>query len=123
MTLKNVSLKETIGQQYKSVVKYLPVYFSTVWKRNMYIDSDIQINAETQQVVLNPAPGSAGADLAVFSSHPLWPFILVVCVACAGFFPGLVCSCVHNLRLSKPNMEKSSHTTPNSAAVPSPHRV
>lgn len=53
--MKNVSLKEIIRQQYKSVVKYLPLYFNTVWKRKMYLVSEIQINAEMQQVMLNPA--------------------------------------------------------------------
>lgn len=56
-------------------------------------------------------------------SHPLWPFILAVCCLCRTFAWIGVCSCVHSLRLSKPNMGKSSHTTPNSAVVPTPHRV
>lgn len=47
------------------------------------------------------------------------------CVCClCRIFPRMgVCSCVHSLRLSETNMEKSSHTTPNGAAVPTPHRV
>lgn len=63
MTMKNVSLKEIIRQQYKSVVKYLPVYFTTVWKKKMYLVSEIQINAEMQQAVLNPARAQGVPEL------------------------------------------------------------
>lgn len=64
MTLKNVSLKEIIRQQYKCVVKYLPMCFSSVWKIKMYLGSEIQINAEIHQVVLNPAQVQGVPELA-----------------------------------------------------------
>lgn len=64
MTLKYVSLKEIIRQEYKCVVKYLPVCFSSVWKTKMYLGSEIQINAEIQQVVLNPAWAQGVPELA-----------------------------------------------------------
>lgn len=71
--------------------KKLPVYLSTVLEENnVHRFRNTDKCRETQlrlRVSLSCHP--AAANLAFFFSHPLWPFILAVSVACAGFFPGL----------------------------------
>lgn len=56
--IKNV-IREMIRQQVeakqKSVLKYLSVRFSTVRQSRLHMDSEIQINAEPQWVVLHTA--------------------------------------------------------------------